>query len=139
MNTPWFTAEEVAHLLANARRWYGTEEAGAEDDPPFDPEPVALLHLPGTRCRWLVFGIDGDSGDADDPVLVILADLGLGCVEYGTVFARELAEGAFGRPVVRDPGFRAQGPMSRYAGASRPGGRMVLDLAALGDAGREAS
>ena len=138
METPWFTAEETALLLANARRWYGTKDAGGEHDPPFDPEPVALLRLPGTPCRWLVFGIDGEAGDAADPILVVLADLGLGCVEYGTVFARELAAGAFGRPAVRDHAFRARGAMSRYTAASMPRGRLVLDPEAAAGAGGRA-
>jgi hypothetical protein len=127
---PWFSAEEIRTLVARARTWYG------EDDSPEDAstalEPFARLYIPCTRASWLVIGIDaGDDGElGDDPILVVLADLGLGpdCAEFGTIFASELRAGAFGIPAVRQRDFHPEGPANHYLTATRRLGYLPATL-----------
>lgn len=65
---------------------------------------VVLKLFGGSNCTWLITDIDTD-GDT----LSGLADLGMGCCEFGTVSLRELMSTRFpplGLPVERDRHFK---------------------------------
>jgi hypothetical protein len=103
-----FTDAHKQKLLANGRETL--------KNPAFDPWPVVKLFTPDAGCTWLV-----TKSDPEEPNrLWVLADLGLGCCEYGTVWLPELLElrGRLGLPVERDLEWKAQGPISAYIRAS---------------------
>jgi hypothetical protein len=106
-----FTKEHEAKLLANGRA--SLEDMTGE----FDPWPVVKLFTPDAGCTWLVTEIDPEEPNR----LWVLADLSLGCCEYGTIWRTEIEaiRGRLGLPVERDRGWTAQGPISAYIRASR--------------------
>src|SRR3546814_7820066 len=66
--------------------------------------------------------------DPDEPdILFGLADLGLGCAEFGTVRLSELesVKGRLGLGIERDLYFEAHYPLSVYAEAARRAGAIV--------------
>ncbi len=72
-----------------------------------ETSPLYKLFLPEGSATWLLFSIEPD-GDT----LWVVADLGMGCVEYGTVslIKLETARGSrFGLPVERDKFFDGKG------------------------------
>ena len=109
-----FTEDHKRKLLANGRETL--------KNPAFDPWPVVKLFTPDAGCTWLVTEMDPEEPNR----LWVLADLGFGCCEYGTVSLSELLElrGGLGLPVERDLGWKAQGPISAYIRASE-GERLV--------------
>lgn len=110
-----FTEDHKRKLLENGRK--SLENAS------FDPWPVVKLFTPDAGCTWLVTEIDPEEPNR----LWVLADLGIGYCEYGTVWLSELLElrGRLGLPVERDLGWKAQGPISAYIRAS--GGKRLVD------------
>ena len=110
-----FTKEQNEKLLANGRR--------SLDNADFDPWPVVKLFTPDAGCTWLVTEIDPEEPNR----LWVLADLGIGFCEYGTIWLSELLElrGCLGLPVERDRHWTPQGPISAYIRAS--GGERLVD------------
>jgi hypothetical protein len=110
-----FTEEHKRKLLDNGRK--------SLEDASFDPWPVVKLFTPDAGCTWLVTEIDPEEPNR----LWVLADLGLDCCEYGTVWLTELLElrGQLGLAVERDRHWTAQGPVSAYIRAA--GGRRLVD------------
>jgi Protein of unknown function (DUF2958) len=110
-----FTEDHKQKLLANGH------ESGRNPD--FDPWPVVKLFTPDAGCTWLVTEIDPEEPNR----LWVLADLGMGFCEYGTVWLSELLElrGRLGLPVERDLHWKAEGPISAYFRAS--GGTRLVD------------
>jgi len=110
-----FTEDDKQKLLANGRE--------SLKNSAFDPWPVVKLSTPDANCTWLVTEIDPEEQNR----LWVLADLGFGCCEYGTVGLPELLElrGRLGLPVERDLGWKAQGPISAYIRASN--GERLID------------
>lgn len=47
-------------------------------------KPICKMFQPGTAATWLLYGMEDDKD-----TLWVVADLGLGCVEYGTLSLRE--------------------------------------------------
>jgi hypothetical protein len=109
------TKEHEHKLLANGRK--------SATDSDFDPWPVVKLFTPWGAATWLVTEIDPEEPNR----LWVLADLGLDCCEYGTVWLTELMElrGPLGLRVERDLGWKPQGPISAYIKAS--GGTRLVD------------
>jgi hypothetical protein len=103
-----FTDEQIQQLLANGER--------SMNDPDFDPWPVAKLFTPDGGCTWLVTEMDPEEPD----ILGVLADLGIGCCEYGTASLSELMalRGRLGLPVERDLYWKPQGPISTHRTAN---------------------
>lgn len=98
-----------AKLLANGAR------SGAGED--IDPVPVVKLFTPDANATWLLTEIDPDNED----VAFGLCDLGLGCVELGSVSLSEIASirGQLGLPVERDQHFVEKRPISVLAKLAR--------------------
>ena len=115
---PLFTERQFARLLANGD--------ATRADPGHDLWPVAKLFTPDAAATWLVTEIDPDERSC----LWALADLGLGCAEYGTVGLPEIEalRGHLGLPVERDRAFKAEGPISSYIRVSAPAGRIIEHL-----------
>jgi hypothetical protein len=103
-----FTAQHKKTLLANGR--------ASQADANFDPWPVVKFFTPWASCTWLVTEIDPDEPNR----LWVLADLGLDCCEYGTVWLTDLLElrGPAGLRIERDRHWKPQGPISAYIRAS---------------------
>lgn len=110
------TDEQFDMLLENARK--------SAADPAFDPRPVVKLFTPDGGATWLISAVDPDDPD----ILEGLCDLGLGCVEFGTVRLSEIQEvrGALGLPVERDVHFVADRPISAYASLAMKIGSLVV-------------
>ncbi len=65
--------------------------------------PVCKLFTPDAQCTWLITGIDKNG------LLCGYADLGFGCVEWGSLFTIEQIQklrGKLGLPVERDKWFK---------------------------------
>jgi hypothetical protein len=102
----FFTEEQEAKLLEN----------GHEDNRDQDHAPVVKLHLPGTRCAWLL----NELLPHEPGIAFGLCDLGLGFPELGYVSLEELAAiNINDMTVQRDEYFEAKYPMSVYAQAAR--------------------
>src|SRR3546814_18450704 len=74
--------------------------------------------------------------DPDEPdILFGLAELGLGCAEFGTVRLSELesVKGRLGLGIERDLYFEAHYPLSVYAEAARRAGAIVTATRLLDD------
>ena len=122
---PLFTEPQRAKLLANGRATLA--------DPSHDPWPVVKLLMPDGAATWLVTEIDPEEPNR----LWVLADLGLGIAEYGTVWLSEIEElrGVLDLPVERDLHFKAEGPISAYLRISAPAGRIIDRLPKGGEGG----
>lgn len=99
-----------------------------------DHKPVVKFFTPSGAATWLITQMDPQEPD----ILFGLADLGLGCAEFGTVRLSELqsVKGPLGLGVERDLYFEARYPLSVYAEAARLTDSIVtathlLDAAAL--------
>ena len=105
----------VERLLDNGRRI-----AMTGDD---DVEPVVKLFTPDAGCTWLLVSLDPDQPDH----AYGLCDLGLGCVEIGSVSIAEIRSirGAIGLPPERDLHFEAEGTLGWYADRARVSGSIV--------------
>lgn len=92
-------------LLANTDRL----AANGNDD----PVPVVKLFTPDAGGTWLMTRAEPYGADL---MLYGLADLGLGCPEFGPTLLSELTayRGVFGFPVERDLFFEPHQPISRY-------------------------
>jgi hypothetical protein len=110
-----FTKEHEQKLLANGRK--------SATDSDFDPWPVVKLFTPWGAATWLVTEIDPEESNR----LWVLADLGHGFCEYGTVWLSELLDlcGPFLLRVERDRHWTPQGPISAYIKAS--GGTRLVE------------
>lgn len=110
------TDEQFDILLENARK--------SATDPAFDPQPVVKLFTPDGSATWLISAVDPDDPD----ILEGLCDLGLGCVEFGTVRLSEIRDvrGALGLPVERDVYFVADRPISAYASLAMKMGSLIV-------------
>jgi hypothetical protein len=108
-------------LLANGR------------EPERDHRPVLKLFNPAGPATWLICAMEPD-GDT----LYGLCDLGFGEPELGYVSLDELKEvsAGLGIGLERDVSFRADYPVSVYAGAARENGQIVEDRDALEAIGR---
>lgn len=114
------TKEIERRLLANGR---------APDE---DHQPVVKFFDPCGAATWLMTQMDPDEPD----ILFGLADLGLGCAEFGTVRLSELesVKGRLGLGIERDLYFEARYPLSVYAEAARLAGAIVTATRLLDDA-----
>ena len=103
------TPEIRAELLANGEKAAQCTE--------HDPYPVVKLFTPDAGATWLLTELD----PANPDIAFGLCDLGLGTPELGSVSLTELASirGKLGLSVERDLHFKADRPLSRYAGDAR--------------------
>ena len=94
-------------LLENGERTQNDPEHNALDLP-----PVCKLFTPDANATWLLVEADPDEPNR----LWGIGDLGLGCVEFGTVWFPELHElrGQFGLPLERDRYRKLDKPMRYY-------------------------
>lgn len=62
-------------------------------------KPICKLFTPDAQCTWVLTGLEND-GDT----LWGFADLGMGCVEFGTISLNEIKnlKGRLGLPIERD-------------------------------------
>ncbi|MEQ1707500.1 MAG: DUF2958 domain-containing protein [Terricaulis sp.] len=114
MPQEYITKEEREVMLA-----FGKQSARGED---IDPIPVVKLFTPDAGATWLLAELDPDDHD----IAFGLCDLGLGYPELGSVRLSEIASvrGKLGLPVERDLYFKADRPLSAYAGEARALGRI---------------
>lgn len=108
------------HLAANGRANQARIEAGEDT---IDHHPVVKLFTPDGGAIWLL-----SETDPEDPDIVFgLCDLGLGYPELGSVRLSILKahRGRLGLPIERDLHFKADAPLSTYAGRARKAGGIV--------------
>ena len=110
---------QYAELLANGRAARDAAEAGL----PFDPLPVVKLFPPHWYCRWLLTQIDPEYPQC----AYGLCDAGDGRPYMGFVSLRDLEDvhGKFKFPVVADPHFVADKPVSIYANVAYTRGLII--------------
>ena len=100
------TKQIKEQLLKNANTHAATPEAN------HDFEPVVKLFNPVGAGTWLLTELEPE----DETIAWGLGDLGLGCVEYGTIIIPELEayKGRLSLGIERDIHFKAEGPISMY-------------------------
>jgi hypothetical protein len=113
------TKELRAKLVANGREQAKVKGTKAEKD----FWPVVKLFYPAGPATWLLTELDPE----DEDVAWGLADLGMGCPEFGTVRISELESfrGSFGLGIERDRFFEAKAPVSRYIEAASAAGQIT--------------
>jgi hypothetical protein len=106
-----FTAAHVKALLKN----HGKELS--------EMKPVAKLFCPWGAATWLICEMDPQDND----IVYAICDLGLDCVEYGTVSMRELQNlrGPFGLKIERDLHWTASKTASEYYNEGCEQGRLA--------------
>ena len=114
------TETQRAELLANGIAARDAARAGLD----FDPKPVVKLFTPHWYCRWLLSEIDPNFDRAYG-----LCDPGDGRPYLGFVNLRDLEDvhghGKLKFPVVADPRFVAEKPLSAYADVAYARGLIV--------------
>lgn len=119
------TKAQYDKLLDNGRRQAPLK--GTEGELDFTPV-VKLFNAYGAGT-WLLTELDPDEPD----IAWALADLGMGCAEFGTISLSELAglRHAFGFLLIeRDRHWEANGPISAYIRASVDAGHIIDRLPA---------
>ena len=113
------TDEQRTQLLANGRAAREARDAKIE----LDPTPVVKLWTPDAYCRWLLTEID----PLEPSLAYGLCDLGYGFPELGYVSLIELEDAShtLKYPVVQDPRFVADRPISAYAQVARTRGLII--------------
>jgi hypothetical protein len=113
------TKELRAKLIANGREQAKVKGTKAEKD----FWPVVKLFYPAGPATWLLTELDPE----DEDVAWGLADLCMGCPEFGTVRISELEgfRGSLGLGIGRDRFFEAKAPVSRYIEAARAAGQIT--------------
>ena len=102
----------------------GRQQAAVKGTPgEIDFVPVVKLFNPCGAGTWLLTEIEPDEPD----IAWGLADLGMGCPEFGTVSLAELAayRGPLGIGIERDLYFVAKAPISVYLDAARRARRII--------------
>jgi hypothetical protein len=119
MAQKFLTAEIKRKLLANGR---ADTAAIAKDGNTPDHFPVLKLFNPTGGATWLISSLD-----ADGDTMFGLCDLGIGCVELGSVSMNELlnVRVRMGLKIERDMWFKADKPLSAYAEEGRRLGRIA--------------
>jgi len=117
---PLLPAGMMARLLENGRR---QAEAIATTGDAIDFHPVVKLWTPDAEGIWLLTEID----PADHGLAFGLCDLGIGKPRPGHVRIRDLERfvGPDNYPVMLDPEFVADRPLSAYLRDARRRGRIV--------------
>ncbi|OSZ82083.1 hypothetical protein CAP35_02090 [Chitinophagaceae bacterium IBVUCB1] len=118
-----FTEQQYQKLLEN-----GKPENRDKDHP-----PIIHLHLPYTKCEWLISELDPENPN----IAFGLCDLGMGFPELGSVDLEELQSikvGPFGFSVLSNPFFVGTYPMSIYAEAAKLEGQITRDEMSLNKA-----
>ena len=113
------TEAQYAALLANGRAAREAAHAGLD----FDPKPVVKLFTPHWYARWLLTHIDPEYPQC----AYGLCDDGDGRPYMGSISLRDL-EDVHGRikfPVVADPHFVADKPVSIYANVAYTRGLII--------------
>jgi hypothetical protein len=117
-----FTAEERRTLISNY-------EIGRRDPKALDPVPVAKLYNPERpRHTWLVCALKV----TEPNVGWVVADIGMDCVEQGTVDLRDLRSAG----VVRSRNFAANKTMHEYRRAARTH-RQLTGFGHMGEADKD--
>jgi hypothetical protein len=119
------TKAQYDKLLDNGRRQAPLK--GTEGE--LDFKPVVKLFNAYGAGTWLLTELDPDEPD----IAWALADLGMGCAEFGTISLSELAglRHAFGFLLIeRDRHWEANGPISAYIRASVEAGHIIDRLPA---------
>jgi hypothetical protein len=119
------TKAQYDKLLENGRRQAPLK--GTEGE--LDFAPVVKLFNAYGAGTWLLTELDPDEPD----IVWALADLGMGCAEFGTVSLSELA--ALRHPlgfslIERDRHWEANRPISAYIRASQEAGHIIDHLPA---------
>lgn len=117
------TQLQYDQLLANGRRQAPLK--GSERE--LDFVPVVKLFNAYGAGTWLLTELDPDEPD----IAWALADLGMGCAEFGTISLSELASlrHPFGfRLIERDRHWEATAPISAYIRASVSAGQIIDQL-----------
>lgn len=118
------TQAQYDQLLENGRRQAPLK--GSEHE--LDPVPVVKLFNAYGAGTWLLTELDPDEPD----IAWALADLGMGCAEFGTISLSELASlrHPFGFNLIeRDRHWQATAPISAYIRASVSAGQIIDHLA----------
>src|ERR1700722_1698141 len=113
------TDEQRTQLLANGRAAREARPTNID----LDPTPVVKLWTPDSYCRWLLTEID-----PLEPTLAYgLCYFGYGLPELGYVSLIELEDAGhtLKHPVVPDPRFVADRPISAYAQVARTRGLII--------------
>lgn len=113
------TPELRAKLIANAAAHTQAMQHGLPEP---DPAPVVKLFNPCGAATWLFSELDHD-----DDTLFGLCDLGFGCPELGSASLAEIAalRLPLGLTIERDLCFAGAFPLTVYAEAARPLGRIT--------------
>ena len=80
----------------------------------YGEKSICKFFNPCGSQTWIIFGQDEENPD----ILSCVADIGMGCVEYGSVSLSELksVRTVFGLGIERDIHFKGGQPMSYYLG-----------------------
>jgi hypothetical protein len=118
MSQKFLTAPLLKKLLANGRANAAAMEKTGNT---IDFSPVVKFFNPCGAATWLISELDEDGDTAFG-----LCDLGMDCVELGSVSLRELqsVRGRLGLGIERDYWFTPRMTLSEYADEARKLGRI---------------
>lgn len=113
------TQSQLEKLIANGKAQRDVRGTSRE----IDFHPVVKLFNPVGAATWLLTEVEPD----EPRIAWGLADLGMDCVEFGTIDLDELRayRGPLGLGIERDIHWQAKGPLSAYLQAASKGNRIV--------------